>query len=91
MNQVSSCLYLILRLAEVHRVSTWCERFAESLNNDNVVVEICSEDIVYDTITGKQAYTWCEVIRTNCSLNHNWNVWAVDDTSVIKLWTLITK
>ncbi len=44
-----------------------------------MVVEICSEDIVYNTITCKQAYAWCEVVRTNCSLNHDRNVRAVDD------------
>ena len=40
-----------IRLAEVHTVSTRCERFAESCYNDNVVVQASTENIIYNTIT----------------------------------------
>ena len=56
-----------------------------------MVIEVGAEDVIYNTVTSKQAYAWCEVVRTNCSLNHDRNVRAIDDTCVIEFASLETK
>jgi len=64
---------------------------SESSYKNRVIVEVSTKDIINNAITCKQAYAWSEVIRTNCALNHNRNVWAIDDTSVIEFWSLVSE
>jgi hypothetical protein len=54
-----------------------------------MVVEFGTEYVIDNAITGKQAYTWSEVIRADGSLYHDRNVRTVDDTGVVELRTFI--
>jgi hypothetical protein len=61
----------------------------KTLNKDDVVVEISTEDIINDAVTGKKANARSEVIRTDSSLNHDGDVRAIDDTSIVELRAFI--
>jgi hypothetical protein len=56
-----------------------------------MVIEMSTENVVNNAVASQQPNARSEVIRSNCTLYHHWDVRTIDNTCVIELRAFVTK